>query len=135
VSTTRSAAADPATSARMKQIRTSRTSSEREVERVLRRLGLRYRRNLKSLAGKPDFVIQGKRIALFVDGCFWHGCPKCFSGTQRNREWWAKKIAANRRRDRRVDAILRRNGYRVIHFWEHDLPYRVEKRLLTFIRR
>ena len=122
-------------SERMKRVRTSRTSAEREVEKVLRRVGLRYRRNLKSLPGTPDFLIQDENLAVFVDGCFWHGCPRCFSGTRRNGRWWKAKIETNRRRDKRMDARLRRLGYRVIHFWEHDSKTRVQKRLLTAAHR
>jgi len=120
----------PDVSARMKRVRTSRTGAEREVEKVLRRVGLRYKRNPKSLPGTPDFFIQDKKLAVFVDGCFWHGCPRCFSGTRRNRKWWTEKIETNRRRDRRMDARLRRLGYKVIHIWEHDSHRRVQRRLV-----
>lgn len=121
----------PGVSARMKRVRTSRTSAEREVEKVLRRIGLRYKRNPKSLPGTPDFFIKDKNLAVFVDGCFWHGCPRCFSGTRRNRKWWNEKIEANRRRDRRTDARLRKLGYRVIHIWEHNSQIKVQRRLLA----
>jgi len=124
----------PDVSARMKRVRTSRTSAEREVEKVLRRLRLRYKRNPKSLPGTPDFLIQDKKLAVFVDGCFWHGCPRCFSGTRRNREWWKDKIETNRRRDKRMDARLWRLGYQVMHIREHDSQTRVQRRLLTAVR-
>lgn len=125
----------PDVSARMKRVRTSRTSAEREVEKVLRRVGLRYKRNTKSLPGTPDFLIKEENLAVFVDGCFWHGCPRCFSGTKRNRKWWNEKILANKRRNKRVDARLRKLGYRVIHIWEHDPQSRVSKRLVTAVGR
>jgi DNA mismatch endonuclease (patch repair protein) len=125
----------PDVSERMKRVRTSRTSAEREVEKVLRRIGLRYKRNPKSLPGTPDFLIQDENLAIFVDGCFWHGCPRCFSGTRRNGKWWRAKIETNRRRDKRMDSRLRRLGYRVVHFWEHDSKMRVQKRLLTAAHR
>jgi len=124
----------PDVSARMKRVRTSRTKAERNVEKVLRRVGLKFKRNLKSLPGKPDFLIQDENLAVFVDGCFWHGCPRCFSGTRRNRKWWNEKILANKRRDRRVDARLRKLGYRVIHIWEHNSQMQVQRRLLAFVK-
>lgn len=119
----------------MRRVRTSRTSEERKVERVLRELGIRFRRNDPNLPGKPDFFLVDYSVAVFVDGCFWHGCPRCFSGTQTNQAWWDNKINENRRRDRRIDARLRRSGFRVVHFWKHDKPIRVEKRLLTLLSR
>jgi len=119
----------PDVSARMKRVRTSRTKAERDVEKVLRQMGLEFKRNLNSLPGKPDFLIQDENLAVFVDGCFWHGCPRCFSGTRRNKRWWKEKIMANKRRDKRKNAQLRRLGYRVIHVWEHDSQTRVQKRL------
>jgi DNA mismatch endonuclease (patch repair protein) len=125
----------PDVSERVKRVRTSRTSAEREVEKVLRRIGLRCKRNPKSLPGTPDFLIQDENLAVFVDGCFWHGCPRCFSGTRRNGKWWRAKIETNRRRDKRMDSRLRRLGYRVVHFWEHDSKMRVQKRLLTAAHR
>ena len=124
----------PDVSARMKRVRTSRTSAEREVEKVLRRVGLRYKRNMKLLPGTPDFLIKEENLAVFVDGCFWHGCPRCFSGTKRNRKWWNEKILANKRRDRRMDARLRKLGYRVMHIREHNSQIQVQRRLLAFVK-
>ena len=118
----------------MKRVRTSRTSAEREVEKVLRRVGLRYKRNMKLLPGTPDFLIKEENLAVFVDGCFWHGCPRCFSGTKRNRKWWNEKILANKRRDRRMDARLRKLGYRVMHIREHNSQIQVQRRLLAFVK-
>jgi len=124
----------PEVSERMRRVRISRTSAEREVEKVIRRVGLRYKRNTKSLPGTPDFLIKEENLVVFVDGCFWHGCPRCFSGTKRNRKWWNEKILANERRDRRVDARLRKLGYRVIHIWEHNSQMQVQRRLLAFVK-
>ena len=119
----------PEVSERMRRIRTSRTSAELKVEKILRRLRIRYRRNVKGLPGRPDFLLVDYQIAVFVDGCFWHGCPRCFSGTRQNREWWAKKILENQKRDRRCDAAARRGGLKVLHLWEHDDSDRCEKRI------
>ena len=79
-----------------------------------------WRRNQK-VFGKPDFLFRRNRLALFVDGCFWHGCPKHCKIPTGNRVFWEKKFAANKTRDRRVNRELRKLGWRVIRIWEHDL--------------
>ena len=88
---------------------------------ILRRAKLTgWRRNQK-LLGKPDFVFWGKRVAVFVDGCFWHACPQCYRRPASNRKYWDTKVARNRRRDRYVTRALRTEGWRVVRIWEHDL--------------
>ena len=82
-----------------------------------------WRRHQK-VFGKPDFLFRGNRLALFVDGCFWHGCPKHCKIPAGNRGFWKKKFAANKVRDRRVNRKLRKLGWRVIRIWEHDLAWR-----------
>ena len=79
-----------------------------------------WRRN-QALLGKPDFVFPKQKIALFVDGCFWHGCPKHSNMPKNNREFWAKKLQANKDRDKFVNRELCRLGWRVIRVWEHEL--------------
>jgi DNA mismatch endonuclease, patch repair protein len=71
---------------------------------------------------KPDFVFRQVRLALFVDGCFWHGCPKHCNMPASNRPFWRKKLAANMARDRRVNRALRRAGWEVVRVWECELP-------------
>jgi DNA mismatch endonuclease (patch repair protein) len=82
-----------------------------------------WRRNQK-VFGKPDFLFRRNRLALFVDGCFWHGCPKHCKIPADNRAFWKKKFAANKARDRRVKQVLRKDGWRVLRIWEHDLAKR-----------
>lgn len=81
-----------------------------------------WRRNLR-LFGKPDFVFRKEGLAVFVDGCFWHGCPKPkHAPMPKNRaEWWAAKLQRNRERDLLVARTLRRAGWRVVRVWECDL--------------
>jgi len=81
-------------------------------------------RRKQSLFGKPDFVFGKARVAVFVDGCFWHGCPRHFNTPASNRAFWKKKLAANKARDRRVSRELRNLGWRVVRIWEHDLAKR-----------
>ena len=71
---------------------------------------------------KPDFVFRQVRLALFVDGCFWHGCPKHATKPRNNAAFWKKKLAGNKTRDRLVNRALRRAGWKVVRVWEHALP-------------
>jgi DNA mismatch endonuclease (patch repair protein) len=72
---------------------------------------------------RPDFVFPKLRLALFVDGCFWHGCPQHGTKPRGNAAFWRKKFAANRDRDLRVTRTLRRHGWRVLRIWEHELKW------------
>lgn len=72
---------------------------------------------------RPDFVFPKRRLALFVDGCFWHGCPQHGTKPRGNAAFWRKKFAANRARDLRVTRMLRRHGWRVLRIWEHELRW------------
>jgi DNA mismatch endonuclease (patch repair protein) len=79
-----------------------------------------WRRN-QPVFGKPDFVFAMRRIAIFVDGCFWHGCPKHSNMPAKNNAFWRKKLTANKARDLIVNRTLRQAGWRVIRVWEHEL--------------
>ena len=74
--------------------------------------------------GNPDFYFPNLRLAIFVDGCFWHGCKRCFRAPQQNASFWSAKIAKNRQRDRDVVRLLRREGVKVIRVREHELKNR-----------
>ena len=73
------------------------------------------------LPGKPDFVFPKNRLAVFVDGCFWHGCPRCYTEPKQNTEFWREKIRRNTLRDRRIRSLLRTKGWHVLRLWEHSL--------------
>jgi DNA mismatch endonuclease (patch repair protein) len=75
----------------------------------------------RSVIGRPDFLFETRRVIVFVDGCFWHGCPKCRHAIRTRRIFWETKIELNRKRDRRTTKILSSNGYRVLRFWEHEV--------------
>lgn len=93
-----------------------------------------WRRKLKIL-GKPDFVFRKMRLAVFVDGCFWHDCPRHGTKPKNNRVFWRRKLSRNRKRDGVVNRALRRAGWRVLRIWEHELPRKNEARLLRRLRR
>jgi DNA mismatch endonuclease (patch repair protein) len=92
---------------------------------------------LKKFRVKPDFVFRAHRLAVFVDGCFWHGCPLHATSPKTNAAFWREKIAANRTRDRLVTRSLRRLGWRVLRIWEHELKrentVRLVRRLLLHL--
>ncbi len=84
---------------------------------------------------RPDFVFPRLRIAVFVDGCFWHGCPIHATQPKQNAKFWREKIARNQARDLLVTRQLRARGWRVVRFWEHELTKRYEDRLIGRLRR
>jgi len=94
-------------------------------------------RRSQRLFGKPDFVFRRERIAVFVDGCFWHGCPRPkHAPLPKNRaDWWAKKLAQNKMRDRIVTRTLRKQGWRVIRVWECELAPKQQARIARMIAR
>jgi len=84
-------------------------------------------RRKQRVFGKPDFIFRKQKVAVFVDGCFWHGCPRCYRRPKSNRKFWDAKITRNRIRDRRVKSVLRNEGWQVLRFWEHDLKINGER--------
>jgi DNA mismatch endonuclease, patch repair protein len=95
-------------------------------EKTLWKNDVRYRRNSSALFGKPDTSMLGKRIAIFVDACFWHGCKYHLRMPRSNREYWEKKISRNIKRDATVDLYYRSRGWTVLRFWEHDIKQNFE---------
>ena len=84
---------------------------------------------------RPDFIFPKLRLAVFVDGCFWHGCPEHGTKPKGNAAFWRKKLTANVARDRRADRALRRSGWRVLRIWEHELARKREAQLVRRLRR
>jgi DNA mismatch endonuclease (patch repair protein) len=116
----------------MARIRSKDTAPELAVRRFLHRAGLRFRVHRRDLPGKPDLVFPGRRLCLFVHGCFWHGCPDCIDGTRAvksNAGYWGPKIEGNRARDARHRAALEADGWTVIVLWECQArdPARLEE--------
>lgn len=90
---------------------------------------------VRAIVIRPDFVFRAERLAVFVDGCFWHGCPKHATWPRQNAAFWRAKIEGNIARDRRVDRALRAAGWRVLHLWEHALTPRHAARTVSRLRR
>jgi DNA mismatch endonuclease (patch repair protein) len=110
-------------------------ATELALAKLLRRNKITgWRRNQK-IFGKPDFMFRNARLAVFVDGCFWHGCPKHGTKPKGNAAFWRKKISRNQARDRLVTRTLRSANWRVLRIWEHELARKNEPRLLRRILR
>ncbi len=102
-------------------VKASGSALERAMREALEACGLTgLEYNRADLYGKPDIVHEAARVAVFLDSCFWHGCPRHLRRPASNTDYWRRKIARNRRRDRLVTATLRAEGWRVFRIWEHS---------------
>jgi DNA mismatch endonuclease (patch repair protein) len=113
-------------SAVMRRVKGKGTTPERQVRKLIWDLGGRYRLNRADLPGKPDLVLPGRRLAIFVHGCFWHGhtCSRGARVPKANRDYWVAKVARNRARDAAAHAALTAKGWRVETVWECELKDR-----------
>ncbi|MDV7355399.1 very short patch repair endonuclease [Rhodococcus oxybenzonivorans] len=123
---------DPATSARMRAQRRRDTAPELGLRRELHRRGVRYfvdRAPMKGIRRRADLVFPRRKVAVYVDGCFWHSCPKHATFPKNNAQWWADKLAGNVTRDRDTDARLIESGWTVVRIWEHENPIEAADRV------
>ena len=113
-------------SAVMRRVKSRDTTPERQVRRLLWAQGVRYRLHRRDLPGKPDIVLPGRRLAIFVHGCFWHGhdCARGARVPKANRDYWLGKVGRNRARDVAARAALEAAGWRVEVIWECELKDR-----------
>lgn len=114
------------------------TGPELAVRRLLHASGYRYR-VCYPVPGAPrrtiDIAFTKQKLAIFIDGCYWHGCPDHGTVPQANAQWWAAKLAANVMRDRETDANLRAAGWSVMRFWEHTTPLEVHQQVALAVLR
>lgn len=110
----------------MSRIRAKDTEIELMLRRQLWNWGLRYRIHY-NLEGKPDIVFSSRKIAVFIDGCFWHKCPICYRTPKSNQRYWNPKIKKNVLRDKANTSSLKKKGWRVLRFWEHEIEENPEK--------
>jgi DNA mismatch endonuclease (patch repair protein) len=109
-------------SSTMAAVKGSRTDLEQLLARKMWAAGLRgWRRGRRTANARPDFLFVAAGVAVFVDGCFWHGCPACAKRPATNRAYWDPKIERNRRRDQEQDGALRAAGWAVLRFWGHEI--------------
>ncbi|MDC4203790.1 MAG: very short patch repair endonuclease [Candidatus Manganitrophus sp.] len=116
----------------MSRVRGKHSSAELALRSALHTKGLRFRLHRRVESVAVDIVFPGPRVAVFVDGCFWHGCPKHATFPKSNQEYWLPKLEENRERDRRQTVRIKAAGWRVFRVWEHEcLP--VEDRVVNRI--
>ena len=123
---------------RMQANRSKDTRPERALRSALHRMGLRFRihrRPLKAVRRHADIVFGPARVVVFVDGCFWHGCPQHGTQPKANRVFWRDKLETNRRRDADTNERLEAAGWRVVRIWEHEDPAAAARRIERLVRR
>lgn len=124
-------------SRRMRRVRQQNTSAEAVLRRELYARGLRYRVQVPVLT-RPrrgaDVAFSGLRVAVFIDGCFWHGCPQHATWPKANADFWRSKILANKERDLDTDRRLREGGWAVVRAWAHEAPSDVASRVVSVVR-
>jgi DNA mismatch endonuclease (patch repair protein) len=121
----------------MSRQRSRDTTPERVLRSLLHRRGLRYRLHRRPVPGlrrQADLVFAGPRVAVFVDGCFWHSCPDHATSPKSNGAWWAAKLAGNVERDRDTDRRLAEAGWTVVRVWEHEDPARAAERVAAAVK-
>ena len=120
----------------MSRIGGKNTNLEHVFKKHIRASGIKGYRSYANIPGRPDLYFPNHKLAVFIDGCFWHGCPRCASFPATNKKFWNDKIGGNKKRDRVVNVKLRKLSIHVIRFWGHDIkksPDRCVKKLQSFI--
>jgi len=120
----------------MSSIRGKNTKPELLIRKMLWGRGKRYRVHDRSVFGNPDISNKSKNVAIFIDGCFWHGCARCYNEPKTNTEFWRNKIFKNKKRRTLVKSRLKKDGITILQFWEHEIlsnPVRVTEKISTFL--
>jgi DNA mismatch endonuclease, patch repair protein len=131
-------ASSPEVRRRMQAVRRRDTALEMRLRSSLHHMGFRYRVDRSPLPGqkrRADLVFPTERIAVYVDGCFWHGCPTHATWPKTNADWWREKLEANRARDASTDAQLRAHGWTVVRVWGHEPVQDAAERVADEVRR
>ncbi|MED3882811.1 very short patch repair endonuclease [Priestia megaterium] len=121
----------------MKAIR-SQSQLENLVSKELWKRGIRFRKNVKNLLGKPDIAIKKYKIVIFIDSCFWHVCPIHGNKPKSNQDYWINKLNRNKERDQEVTEYYKKAGWRILRVWEHEIKQDFEKTIdmiVEFIER
>lgn len=121
----------------MRANRSRGTAPELALRSALHRLGLRYRVNvrpIKAVRRTADLVFPRSKVAVFVDGCFWHGCPDHYRAPASNDDYWSAKLARNVARDVQVNGLLREQGWTVVRVWEHEPVEQAAARVESVVR-
>ena len=105
----------------MRAVKAKNTKLEIVFRSALWKRGLRFRKHVKNLPGKPDIVFPSYRVAVFIDSCFWHGCKKHCRIPETRKNYWKSKIERNRQRDKEVNKYYKKSGWKLFRFWEHEI--------------
>jgi len=120
----------------MSMIKAENTGPEIKFRNFLHSEGIKnFQMHPQKILGKPDFYFPKQKIVVFIDGCFWHGCKKCFQEPQTNKRFWQEKINMNIKRDLKVRRLLSGRNIEAIRFWEHEIKTLEEKRFMEFINK
>ena len=122
----------------MQAVKSKDTKLENSVTRKLWSEGIRFRRNVNDLKGKPDIAIKKYKIVIFLDSCFWHGCELHYRAPETNKEYWRRKIERNRARDLKTTNYYRNHNWHILRIWEHELRQdsdKTIKKIIDFIYR
>ena len=122
----------------MKAIHSKNTKMEVLVSKYLWNNGIRFRKNVKDLFGKPDIAIKKYKVVIFLDSCFWHKCPEHFIKPSTNIEFWENKITTNVARDLKVNEYYKNKGWHVLRIWEHEIKKdfnNTMQKILNFIEK
>lgn len=128
----------PAAAKRLRSTRRRDTGPELALRALLHSRGLRYRVDFAPVSGvrrRADVVFSGARVAVFVDGCFWHGCPEHATWPKANADWWRGKILMNKQRDADTDRRFAAAGWKVVRVWEHEPPGKAADRVHATVAR
>jgi DNA mismatch endonuclease (patch repair protein) len=121
----------------MQANRSRDTSIELAVRRIAHARGMRYRVNMRperDIRRTADMVFSGPRVAVFIDGCFWHGCKAHYTRPTSNAAYWSQKVERNRQRDFETNILLRQHGWTILRFWEHEDPVAVADAIEAIVR-
>jgi DNA mismatch endonuclease, patch repair protein len=121
----------------MSSIKSKGTKLETEVMKTLWKRGLRFTRNDNEFYGKPDIVIERQKTVIFIDSCFWHGCPQHYKRPKSNQQYWDEKYRRNTARDQDVNEVYEYNKWHIMRVWEHDLKEDYDgtiDRIMEFVR-
>lgn len=105
----------------MQAVKSKNTKLEEYVSKELWKRGIRFRKNVNSLKGKPDIAIKKYKLVIFLDSCFWHGCKKHCRYPKTNKDYWISKIEKNKERDQKITNYYIKKGWNILRIWEHDL--------------
>ena len=117
----------------MSRIRSKWTAQEKKVHNYLKGNRIKHQMH-PSIKGSPDIILKDTKTAVFLHGCFWHKCPKCYIKPKTNKKYWLPKIENNVKRDRKNNKILKQDGFKVIRIWEHEIKKDFKKILNRLLK-